>query len=250
MKKDEMVNSLWFVGCKRICRVLCALLCAVFALAGCTTPTDPPPSETEIYQKRYGLYLPVEKYENIDCEIDYNFTTPQLASNHNLIHNSISSWSLYHLEEREDGEFIVDYGYGTDNIAHINSAGGNEIVEYHTRKTININFDDLHDDSFFYFNDGYYSTYVIEKLVIDHESKNRGRTWVIRAFVIIIEDESHLLLREFTIQYYHYCHHDENNNEIYIDTSYIDDLHPNGFYDMDYEYYFRSTTQRRPLVNH
>lgn len=43
MKKDEMVNGLWFVGCKRICRVLCALLCAVFAfsLVGCgNTYTD------------------------------------------------------------------------------------------------------------------------------------------------------------------------------------------------------------------
>lgn len=220
----------------------------VFAFTGCADSTEPPPPEPATYQKRYGLYLPVERYENIDCEINYDFTTPQLSTRHNLICDSVSSWSLYHLEEKADGEFIVDYGYGTDNIAHINTANDNETIEYYTRKTLNINFDGLHGDNFFYFNDGYYSTYVIEKLEIDHASKYHSRNWTIRAFVVIIEGEGRLLLREFTLRYSHNCHHDELGNEIYVDASYVDKLHPNGDFDMDYEYYFRSITQHRPLA--
>ncbi|WP_347283001.1 hypothetical protein [uncultured Muribaculum sp.] len=188
----------------------------VFVFTGCADSTEPPPSEPATYQKQYALYLPVERYENIDCEIDYYFTTPPSGNIHNLPHTSLYAWNLYHLEERDDGDFVVTY---------------NRETEYPFTKTLKINYDGLDNEAFAYIcgsqsdtNELYYSTYVVENFEVDHSAPYAPRRiWTIRAFVILIEENNRILMREFLLRAALECVHDENGNEVYEGAHLLDD---------------------------
>lgn len=189
---------------KKFYRIICALLLMAVAssLIGCGNIHDNTPDN---FQKRYGLYLPVEKYENVYCEVAYSFITPPKNNSHNLPYSSVNAWNLYHLEEREDGEFIIDY---KNKPAPKSNA-------------LNINFGGFDNDELKCFypinaNDKYYSTYVIENLETDHSAPySKQRIWSIRAIVIIIEDETHILMREFFLKLECPCTHDKDGNEVY-----------------------------------